>query len=177
MQVALLVGVVLTVILSATTLLLQILNRPRWVLVGQTAPTQQREPMRRRIAIWVLAGLGAALLPLGTELVARAAIGQGWLYKQVLSSGELVLVTVILTIAAIGDFVIRTEGRTMTAEIGYFWLGTTMTIVCGALLYGVIKAMHSAKLEVATADFVLYGSVALFVSGIVLCLRSIVLSH
>lgn len=179
MNVAILSGVIIGVLLSGASLYMHVTQRR----IGQPAlPIRaSRTPgdtdsVGVRLRVWTFACLLAGVLPVGLDLVLRAILGGGWQYKHVLSAGELVLISVVLSLAALGDFGLRSLGKTFNRQKLNYLIGAGLHLLCASLLYGAVKATTATGRELASADFLASASALLFLLGTGLCVRSIIVS-
>ena len=93
-----------------------------------------------KLSTWLLYGVAAALLPVLFIFLERWADGQSIRPSRFLSQGDLILISVVLTTAAFGDFLLSQKGRRWSVfarTIGF--LGCVVPLI-GAWLFGRISS-------------------------------------
>jgi hypothetical protein len=110
------------------------------------------EQYSAKLSTWLMYGVAAGLIPILFVVILRGADGQSIRPTAILSSGDLILISVVLVIGAFGDLLLSQEGRPWSVFARAMAFSAWLVTIVGSLLYGDIakKSLEQTSRDLKT---------------------------
>lgn len=105
---------------------------------GNPTPSKRVVTVWLRLRVWFYAGVAAGVLPLLAVALQRLRADKPCGVIEVLATGELIIISLVLLIGVVGDFALASYSTDSSDGI-FNIIGTMITLTAGGILYGFVK--------------------------------------
>jgi hypothetical protein len=163
---------VVTLVSFAVTIMLRRRSRAR-----HRRKTPSSHPsLASRLTVWFVCSFLAAVIPLAFVWYARAQESpRPPKITDVLATGDLIIISLVLIIGALGELYLATIGRTFTQWHGVNMIGGGISLFAGGLIYANNYRFNCDASHIHTQhpDWVAWTSVAVFILAFIVGAGSI----